>query len=95
MTFRTLLAPFAVALLLAGSVLPASAAIFGSGNVIIQLKHREPIDPSTLSPAQLTQLEDQCRERQIETGNDFDEQDGHDWRSVRVTDAYCNSIGLP
>ena len=67
MTFKSLISPLAVAAVLAlGSALPSSAAIFG-GNVAIQFKPSRPIDQSSLTPAERTQLEDQCRQRQSES----------------------------
>lgn len=95
MTLRSLISPIAVAGVLAlGSALPASAAIFG-GDAIIQFRQAQPIDQSSLTPAERTALEDQCRQKQAT--DRFDDADNPNYAStsLRATAAYCSSIGLP
>ena len=97
MTFKSLISPLAIAAVLAlGSALPASAAIFG-GNVTIQFRPSRMIDQSSLTPAQRTQLEDQCRQRQSDTFDEFDSRHDSEFAgtSLRANAAYCASIRLP
>jgi hypothetical protein len=97
MTFKSFISPLAVAAVLAlGSALPASAAIFG-GNVTIQYTPSRMIDQSSLTPAQRTLLEDQCRQRQSDSFDEFDSRNDGEFAAttLRANAAYCASIGLP
>jgi hypothetical protein len=100
MILKSFISPLAIAAVLAvGSAVPASAAIFerifSGGDV-------EVVDPQTsaalagITPAQRTQLEDQCRQRQADDFNDdSDDDDDESSAPFRATPAYCAAIGLP
>ena len=97
MTLRSLVLPLAVAAALAlGSASPASAAIFG-GNVVIQYTPSRTIDPASLTPAERTFLEDQCRQRQSDSFDEFDSRNDSEFAGTRLraNAAYCARIGLP
>ena len=95
MTLKSLISPLAAAAVLAiGSALPASAALFDSGRLVI-LERDHPVTLSSLSPAQRTQLEDQCRQRQADSNDDITSDDDESSAPVRASAAFCTSIGLP
>ena len=96
MSLKSLISPLAVAAVLAiGSALPASAAILDRGNFIVQFERSPSVDQSSLSPAQRTQLEDQCRQRQADSNDDIDSDDDESSAPFRASAAFCASIGLP
>jgi hypothetical protein len=101
MTLNSIVMPLAVAAVLAvGSAPPASAAIFG-GDFGIQFRPSQPIDQSSLTPAERTQLEDQCRSMQTEnaqgiSNSQFQDDDNNSGVgvNVRATRQYCIEIGI-
>jgi Spy/CpxP family protein refolding chaperone len=99
MTLKSIIAPLALAVTLAlGSALPASAAFF-DGDFVIQFKQRPPIDQSSLTPAQRTQLEDQCRAMQAEDSqgtshSQFDNDTDNTAAHIKANRQYCIDIGI-
>jgi hypothetical protein len=93
MNLKSLIAPVAIAGLLAFGTLPASAALFDGARISFQTHHD--VNLSSLTPAQRTQLEDQCRRMQSDTFSNGRDKDAESSAPFRANAADCAAIGLP
>ena len=89
MTFKSLISPLAVAGILAFAAAPAFAAAYAPERLVVR-EHHQTVSLSSLTPAERTVLEDQCRQKQLDADNSTS---GDDLGSANPT--VCNAIGLP
>jgi hypothetical protein len=89
MTFKSLISPLAVAGILAFSAAPAFAAVYVPEHLVIR-EHHQTVNLSSLTPAERTVLEDQCRQKQADAANSTS---GDDLGNANPE--VCNAIGLP
>jgi hypothetical protein len=93
MTLKSLIAPLAVAGLLALSAMPASAAVFveQAHGLTLQRSHSQSVTLANLTPAQRTVLVDQCRQLQSDLANGTSGDDSGNAANPQT----CNEIGIP
>lgn len=90
MNLKSLFSPLAVALLLGASAAPVSAAVTARVDGKLITPHHQATSLAALTPAQRTQLQDQCRQKQADADNNVS---GDDFGAA--TPALCDAIGIP